>query len=650
MFFDRLNFSQLPRQTLQAIVIGICGMALVACGGGGGGGVAVEPKPADPPPVVSKPAELSLVAGTIQTINGSGAHARITAPDGVALDSLGNAYVTQPGMHAVRKVSPAGVVTVLAGDPVNSGSADGMGVSARFKDPTGVSVDGADNVYVLDKGNYTVRKITPAGLVTTFAGSPGIAGVLDGKGAAARFGDLTSIAADPTGGVFVGDTLEYKPKLRKIAVDGSVTTLELPQGALGGYVYLAADTAGNLFIQTTLWPENRPLLHKLTPAGVLTQVYAFADVSSFGGMALDPAGNVYLSNNSTSSLPGATISRGNTILKLSPQGVLTTIAGQMGEVGSADGQGLSARFNQPGGIAADRQGNLVVADLYNNTLRAISKDGVVSTLAGSAPASVDGQGERGLLKGVVGLASDQQGNVVVAEDFALRSLSPGGNLITIPPQRRFGNLALDSRGFMYSSYSSYANPVGSTTQYSRDGVATGKTYSDANALAVDAQDKLYGIGRGGGTLLDMASGKTVADLGGGYVKAFAFDSAGNAYLADRSRSIILKVSPTGAVSTLAGMDSKPGYKDGAGVAAQFSGPGGIAVVGTDVYVADTGNNLIRKISKDGNVTTIAGTPGSLDTVMGQGGRLYQPTYLTAESSTSLLVVADGMAIVRIRLQ
>lgn len=625
-------------------------MALVACGGSGGGGGVV---PAEPKPVEQKPAELSLVAGTIETFNGTGAQVRITAPDGVAIDSLGNTYITQSELHLVRKISPAGVVTVFAGDAVNPGSADGTGSSARFSNPGSIAVDAADNVYVLDTGNYTVRKITPAGLVTTLAGSPGVSGAVDGKGAAAQFERLSTIAVDPAGVVFVWESI-YPPKLRKIAVDGSVTTLALPPG-IGGN--MTADAGGNLLIASHNGVNNEkpPVLHKLTPAGVLTKVYEFTDKNSLGGWAVyvsaivvDPAGNVYVSNNAVASLPFVSVSSGDDILKLSPLGVLTTIAGQRGQTGANDGPGLSAKFNRPGNIAADRQGNLVVADVGNNTIRAISSGGVVSTLAGRASASVDGQGDKGRFKTVVGLASDQRGKVVVAESSALRSLSPSGSLTTIKTSQSVPNLALDSRGFMYVSDASQFGPSTTTRQYTPDGVATGKTYAIADQLAVDAQDNLYGVSRG--TLSNLSSEKKLAVVGVGNVSAIAFDAAGNAYLADRSRSIVFKVSPSGAVSILAGMESKPGYQDGAGATAQFNSPQGIAVVGTDVYVADTGNNLIRKIGPDGKVTTIAGTPGSLDTVMGTVGSIFRPTYITTESSNSLLVVADAKAIVRIRLQ
>jgi len=663
MLLDRFSYLHGLRNAPAMVTTVACSLVLLGCGGGGGGSNGPGPSAANP---VSKPAELSLVVGNIQTFNGTGVKARITQPDGIAVDSAGNTYITERGLHSVRKISTAGVVSVFAGDAFNSASADGAGATARFSSPGSIAMDKDDNLYVNDSGNFTVRKISPSGLVTTYAGSAGQSGTVDGKGNVARFSSVSSIAVDPTGGLFVLEGLHVfeSSVLRKIAIDGTVVTLPVPMDAFKYDVHMAADTSGNLFIASgTLRSNNSqavvPLLHKLTPAGVLSKVYAFSTgdvdgaVYNFGGIAVDGAGNVYLSNgNFTISFSPDVVytSIGGTVLKLSPLGVLTTIAGTRGQAGSNDGQGLNATFDEPGNLALDRQGNLALADVSNNTIRTISSSGVVSTLAGRGRASVDGQGDQAQLKKVVGIASDQRGNVVVAEYSALRSLSPSGMLTTNLTNKngKFQNLALDSRGFMYVT--SYAGTFSDTYQYAPNGMATGKYYGYVDSLAVDAQDNLYGGTCCENSIRNLVNQKTLAEIGSGFIRAFTFDSSGNAYAADVSRSVILKISPSGTVAILAGMDGKPGYKDGAAGTAQFNRPRGIAVVGTDVYVSDTGNNLIRKISQDGTVTTIAGTPGSLDTVMGPIGSLYNPTYLTAESSNSLLVVTDGAAIVRIRLQ
>ena len=652
MFFYRLNLFLSPRRTsLIAATLVTSSMALVACGGSGGGtGGAGQTANA-------KPVELSLVAGTLQTFNGTGAQARISSPKGVAIDTAGNTYITQSGLHSLRKITPAGVVTVVAGDPVDSGSADGVGVAARFSTPGAIAIDKNDNIYVIDNGNYAVRKVSPSGMVSTLAGSAGLFGPADQTAPAAYLNLLSSIAVDSNGSVFVRGI----GAVRKMAVDGSVVTLVVPADVLGDYAHLAADSSGNLFIASSLFgspagQQKFGLLYKLTSTGALTQVYDFStkesEVLNFGGIALDGVGNIYLSNgnhsmSTTTAFTGTYV--GNRVLKLSAQGVLTTLAGTLGESGSTDGQGASARFNEPGNLAANSQGNVVVADVRNGTLRLISGSGAVSTLAGRAsypyPVSIDGQGTQAQLGRVVGLASDQKGNVVVAEEGALRSLSPSGMLTTLNNKDQFSSLALDSRGFIYSNSKTGLGIGYETRQYTRYGELTGKIYLFGTYLAVDALDNLYGAFN---TLVNLTTQKKLAELGG-YVTGMTFDAVGNAYLVDPSRSIVLKVSPGGVVSTLAGMDGKPGYKDGIGATAQFNGPRGVATLGTDVYISDTGNNSIRKISQDGNVTTLVGTRGSLQATMGQAGSLYQPTYLATESNNSLLVINEGRAIVRIRL-
>ena len=130
---------------------------------------------------------LAGLAGSCGSADGTGSAARFYCPAGVAVDSAGNVYVADMHNNTIRKVTPAGVVTTLAGLAGSPGSADGTGSAARFNDPYGVAVDSAGNVYVADTGNNTIRKVTPGGVVTTLAGLAGSAGSADGTGSAARF-------------------------------------------------------------------------------------------------------------------------------------------------------------------------------------------------------------------------------------------------------------------------------------------------------------------------------------------------------------------------------------------------------------------------------------------------------------------------------
>jgi secreted PhoX family phosphatase len=142
---------------------------------------------------------LAGVPSGIGSADGTGSAARFSYPKGVAVDGSGNVYVADYNNDTIRKVTPAGVVTTLAGSPGVIGSADGTGSAAQFNSPQGVAVDGSGNVYVADSGNSTIRKVTPAGVVTTLAGSAGVNGSADGTGSAARFNSPAGVAVDGSG-------------------------------------------------------------------------------------------------------------------------------------------------------------------------------------------------------------------------------------------------------------------------------------------------------------------------------------------------------------------------------------------------------------------------------------------------------------------
>src|SRR6266704_7080 len=152
-------------------------------------------------------------AATIGSADGTGSAARFANPYGVATDSSGNVYVADTDNQTIRKITPAGVVTTLAGLAGSGGSADGTGSAARFNIPFGVATDSSGNVYVADWGNHTIRKITPVGVVTTLAGLAGSFGSDNGTGSAARFNGPSGVATDSSGNVYVADY--YNNTVRK---------------------------------------------------------------------------------------------------------------------------------------------------------------------------------------------------------------------------------------------------------------------------------------------------------------------------------------------------------------------------------------------------------------------------------------------------
>jgi sugar lactone lactonase YvrE len=170
--------------------------------------------------------------GVVTTLAGTaGSSGSFDDLRGVAVDGTGNVFIAESS-HVVRKITPAGVVSTLAGSSRWSGAEDGTGASARFNTPQGLAVDGAGNVFVADWGNNTIRKITPDGTVATFAGTAGSQGGTDGTGAVARFHGPSCVAVDGAGNLFIADTLNGA--LRKITPDGVVTTLAGTANSRGG--------------------------------------------------------------------------------------------------------------------------------------------------------------------------------------------------------------------------------------------------------------------------------------------------------------------------------------------------------------------------------------------------------------------------------
>jgi sugar lactone lactonase YvrE len=283
---------------------------------------------------------VSTVAGAAAVTGGAdgiGAAAQFGSPSNLASDSAGNLYVTDTTNHAIRKITPAGVVSTLAGQAgASPGAVDGLGPAARFNFPHGLALDTAGNVYVADGNNNTLRKITPAGLVSTLAGSPGSSGSADGTGATARFHAPRGVAVDTAGNIFVVDGLNNT--VRKVTPGGTVSTFA---GAAG--VFGSADGTG-----------------------------AAASFRSPSGIVIDASGNLLV------------VDSGNhTIRRITPAAVVTTLAGSAGIKGSADGSGASARFQDPAGVTLDAAGNLFVSD-GNHTVRQITPGGIVSTFAGQS--------------------------------------------------------------------------------------------------------------------------------------------------------------------------------------------------------------------------------------------------------------------------
>lgn len=321
---------------------------------------------------------VSTVAGSgvPGATNGPAATAQFNQPYGVAVDAQGTAYVADRQNHLIRKITAAGVVTTFAGTGTASYSDNNTGTLAGFDLPHNVLLMPQGNLLVADTGNGCIRQITPTGVVSTFAGT-GVSGYLDGPIFSARFAGPIGLAQDAAGNVYVADADNFR--IRRIDPAGNVTTIAGSgvRGHLDGPAAtarffepqgIAVDAAGNLFIADRA--GNR--IRKLTPAGVVS-TYAGAATAGYVdglaatarfnapiGVAVDGGGDVYVMDRDNQRL--RRIEAGT--------GLVSTVAGA-GGVGNADGPALTARFSSPRGITS-RGGSIYVADLGNHRIRRVT--------------------------------------------------------------------------------------------------------------------------------------------------------------------------------------------------------------------------------------------------------------------------------------
>nr|MBP7143420.1 immunoglobulin domain-containing protein [Opitutaceae bacterium] len=322
--------------------------------------------------------------------NGVGTNARFNSPNGIAVDSLGTIYVADEGNHIIRKVLPNGTVSTLAGIAGFGGAADGSAVTARFRFPKGVAIANAGFIYVADTFNHAIRRVAPDGTVSTFAGSLGSKGSTDGTGTQARFSDPTGIAVDSSGNIYVTDRTAHI--VRKITSAGVVSTF----AGLAGNSGSSDGTGGNARFDN--------------PTGIGT----------------DAAGNVYVSDTFNS-----------TIRKITPAGVVTTLAGAATQVGSSDGTSTMARFRFPNGIAVDPAGFVYVADGSNAVIRKVNPAGDVSTISGLAVVrgAVDGTGINARFQTPLGVAVASNGDLWITDvDLTTSAGTLRKGTLLSPPQ------------------------------------------------------------------------------------------------------------------------------------------------------------------------------------------------------------------------
>ncbi len=549
------------------------------------------------------------LAGTpsgVGTADGTGTVARFYSPAGVAMDSAGTVYVADKENHTIRKVTAAGVVTTIAGAAGISGGADGTAGVARFYRPSGVALDStATNLYITDS-NHTIRKLVLAtGVVTTLAGKTDNSGSTDGTGANALFDGPSGIAVSSAGNLYVADSGHT---IRKVVIaTGVVTTI--------------AGTAGT--------------------SGNTDGVGAAARFNNPAGVALDSAGTtLYIADEDNKSIRK---------LVLATAAVSRFAGSSTGLGGSADGAADNARFVTPTGIGLDSSGNIFVADTDNNTIRKVTAAGTVTTLAGAAAVdgsdlgTADGTGSAARFMGPVGIAVNASGTLALADrgNHTIRKISTSTAAVT--------TLAGSPAAF------GATNATGSAARFKTPfGLALD---SSGNLYVADVVNHLIRKVTAAGVVTTLAGTAGVAgstNATGTAAKFYlplgvAVDSAGNVYVADTYNHLIRKITAAGAVTTLAGTVGTAGSADGTGVAAQFNHPKGVAVDGSgNVYVADSENCTIRKITSAGVVTTLAGSAGLAGNSDGiaSAARFTLPVGIAVDASGNLYIGDEDRGTIR----
>lgn len=524
-----------------------------------------------------------------------------------AIDATGNRY--ENWYLAIHKTTPAGVRTLLAGNPRAPGSADGAGIDAGFGAISGMAVDADGTLYVADRGNATVRKVSPAGVVTTLAGSAGLTGSQDGTGAAARFRKPGALALDKLGNVYVFDDTV----LRKITPAGVVSTVAtVPRWiSSSGYPDIAEPTStapvvGGLAVgidgSVYVLSGN---IRRVSRDGVVTD---FAGTpftwSAKAAMSQDAAGNLYVAD------PARPV-----VFRVTLAGEIGVVAGLPANEESKDGVGGEARIRY--GIPdlyADAQGEVTFAE--GNAIRRITAGGAVSTLAGPV---FDQQGFF-ITYSLTGLAYGRP--LLSYSNGALRSVDSSGNTIDIVAEVTNNGMRDGPKGVASMSNPSMflVDPKGSvyfrdtvlsggggfpppTVTYTRrispEGAITTLPGSDRQSIDRWIADKdgniLFANDAGVQRMTPDGAVSTLypqpADLGPGAFKGpLALDRSGNLYIANGN--VLRKITPAGAVSIVAGTAGVFGVRLGA-LPASLNQVSALAVGGDGIIYLQSENAVLK---------------------------------------------------------
>lgn len=599
----------------------------------------------------------TIAGGAVVAVGDTATKWAAFEPQGVATDSFGNVYIAANYSCRIWVVDSSDTITQIIGSGVCSYAGDGgPASSAQLFNPSGVAVDLSGNIYIADTANNRIRKVS-GGIITTIAGN-GTQGDSGDGGLAinATVGEPSGIAVDSTGNVYFIDNYSNGgtsyPRIREISTAGTIATIA--GGPAAGY----SGDGG---------PATSAQLGQLP-----------------GGVATDSRGNVYIADSL------------NCRIREVSGGIINTIAGNGTCAYAGDGGfATSGELSRPYGVALDSAGNLYIADTGNGRVREVSS-GVITTIAGNGMGGFGGDGGSATSAELspYDLAVDAAGDIYISDEANLRVRKvSGGNINTVagngttesggdggistsaelgPPR----GVAVDSSGNLYiSDYADYlirevsGGVIATIAESSSvggggDGIAVSSSLSFPEGLAVDSVGNVYVADSftnqiqklSGGILTTLAGNGDLGFSGDGgsataaelrHPSGVAVDLYGNVYIADAGNNRIRKVSG-GIITTVAGTGTA-GFSGDSGLAvdADLDNPGGVAVDASgNLYIADTSNNRIREVTLDGIINTVAGDGTAGYTGNGgpaTGAELAGPNAVALDSAGNLYI-ADACSI------
>jgi len=583
---------------------------------------------------------VSTVAGAAQAVgsaDGAGAAARFYEPTAIAVDAAGDLFVADSSNCTIRKITPTGTVSTLAGSPGVTGSADGVGNAARFSLPLGVAVDPAGNIYVADYANATIRRITPSGVVTTVGGIAGQTGDVDGTGSLVQFNSPAGVAVDGAGVLYIADAGDDLVRMGSpvavfpIAVAASPQNETVSAGQEASFA-AAASSAANLSYRWQIWPVGGQ---------------GWSDLSD-GGMYQGTATPTLSVGPATAGLGGAQfrcVVRNAGVTTATGAATLDVV--YLAETEQSSSTGFIA--GRPAAFAAGFIGYPAPNYQWQE-----STDGGYSwtNLA-------DGNGLNGSATSTLGLTAVAT-SLSGVQFRALVSNAAGSQTSTPVTMAVFSQPTADTVTFDFSAVAGSYLADGSA-----NGIGAAAQFSQPSAIGADAAGNLYVVdgGDSANSVRKIAPDGTVTTLAGtpglsgyldgpaasalfGSIGGIAVDPAGDVYVSDNGSMTIRKISALGTVTTIAGTPFLAGYQDGIGKTAEFSSPKGLALDSSgNLFVADSLNYVVRKVTPGGAVTTFAGngSAGSSDGIPGQFSVIYG---LAIDQAGNVYVADYGNATIR----